>query len=313
MKFSFIIPVYNTEHYLKKCLDSIVNQTYKNFEIIVVNDGSPDNSQQIIQKYTDKYSFIKGYIKKNNGLSSARNFGVKKATGDYLIFVDSDDYIEKDLLKNINQNLENVDILKYQVKKIINESVEKIDGITFDKVEPKYIFEKLAASSLFEPAWLYAINRKFYLKNNFKFADKKLHEDLGLIPYIIIKAKTIKSIDYIGYNYVIRENSIITNQTIENNLKKFNDVLYHYDNLIGLIENENMDLKTKNIFKSFLANEVILKAQTLDKTNYKYGINEIKKRKVLSNLLSNNIKRLGKKIYLKLMFKYHIKKSMKGN
>ena len=105
-KFSIIIPVYNTEKYLEKCLDSIINQSYQNMEIIVVNDGSTDNSKDILFTYQNKYpKLINVYEKINGGLSDARNYGVSKASGDYLLFVDSDDYIESDLLLNISKNI----------------------------------------------------------------------------------------------------------------------------------------------------------------------------------------------------------------
>ena len=97
MKFSIVIPVYNVEKYIDKCLKSIINQTYDNFEVIVVNDGSPDNSQVIIDKYVKKDKRFKSYEKKNGGLSDARNYGLEYISGDYLLFIDSDDNIEKDL------------------------------------------------------------------------------------------------------------------------------------------------------------------------------------------------------------------------
>lgn len=103
MKFSIVIPVYNVEEYIDKCLNSVLNQTYKDFEVIIVNDGSPDNSIQIIDRYVKMDDRFKVYSKENGGLSAARNFGVKKVSGDYLIFLDSDDYIEKDLLLKISE------------------------------------------------------------------------------------------------------------------------------------------------------------------------------------------------------------------
>ena len=115
MKFSIIVPVYNVEKYLKKCLDSIIDQTYKNYEVIVVNDGSPDNSQAIIEEYKKNYpNKIKAYNKQNGGLSDARNFGLQYTTGDYVIFVDSDDYVKNDMLEVLNNNIkENEDVIGY--------------------------------------------------------------------------------------------------------------------------------------------------------------------------------------------------------
>ena len=102
IKISVIVPVYNVEKYLVKCLDSLVNQTLDNIEIIVVNDGSPDNSQKIIDKYVMKYpKLIKAYIKENGGQGSARNLGLKHAKGEYISFVDSDDWLDVNALEDM--------------------------------------------------------------------------------------------------------------------------------------------------------------------------------------------------------------------
>ena len=101
-KVSVIVPVYNVEKYIDKCLNTLVNQTLKDIEIIIVNDGSPDNSQEIIDKYQKKYpKKIKSYIKENGGQGSARNFGLEKATGEYIGYVDSDDFIELDMYEKL--------------------------------------------------------------------------------------------------------------------------------------------------------------------------------------------------------------------
>ena len=101
-KVSVIVPVYNTEKYIDKCLTSLANQTLDDYEVIVVNDGSPDNSQEIIDNFTLKYPKIfKSYIKKNGGLSDARNYGISRANSEYIAFVDSDDYIEREMLEEL--------------------------------------------------------------------------------------------------------------------------------------------------------------------------------------------------------------------
>ncbi len=96
---SIIVPVYNVEKYLTRCLDSLVSQTLQNIEIVVVNDGSPDNSQEIIDMYSEKYKCIKTYVKENGGQSDARNYGLRKATGEYIAFVDSDDYVDSSMFE----------------------------------------------------------------------------------------------------------------------------------------------------------------------------------------------------------------------
>ena len=101
-RLSVVVPVYNVEKYLDKCLDSLVNQEIDDYEVIVVNDGTKDNSQLIIDKYAKDYpNIVKSYIKENGGLSDARNYGIKYASGEYITFLDSDDYIEYDTYKNM--------------------------------------------------------------------------------------------------------------------------------------------------------------------------------------------------------------------
>ena len=115
MKFSIIVPVYNVEKYLDKCLKSLSEQSYSNFDVIVVNDGSSDNSQNIIDKYVNNNHRFKSFTKKNGGLSDARNFGLNYVSGDYILFVDGDDYLDKDLLSKLNQILigDPVDIVRF--------------------------------------------------------------------------------------------------------------------------------------------------------------------------------------------------------
>jgi glycosyltransferase involved in cell wall biosynthesis len=316
MKFSIIVPVYNTEKYIDKCLKSIKNQSYKDFEVIVVNDGTEDNALKIVEKYVKEDKRFKVFSKKNTGLSDTRNYGLKYVTGDYIVFVDSDDYIHKNLLLKINEECEkykDLDIIKYQVTSFNDDTklTRKIPGSEFHNVDPKDIFIKLAKDEMFEPAWLYAYKTKFWKKNKFKFAVGKLHEDFGLIPYIIIKAKKMSVIPFYGYTYLIRANSIITFKTREKNLQKANDVLYHYDNLMSLIDKEDIDYKFKQIFKSFLANEVIFKAKTLDGSDMDNYLNELRKRKVVKLLLDDTILRKIKKILMTLSMKLYIKKMMK--
>ena len=119
IKVSVIVPVYNVEKFIDKCLNSLVKQSLKEIEIIVVNDGTKDNSQKIIDKYVKKYpDKIKSYIKENGGQGSARNYGLKKATGEYIGYVDSDDFVEKDMYKKLYNKEE---IMRRSMRKQIGE------------------------------------------------------------------------------------------------------------------------------------------------------------------------------------------------
>lgn len=308
-KVSVIVPVYNTEKYIKKCLDSLVNQTMKNTEIIVINDGSNDHSEEIIKEYENEYpEMIKYYKKENGGLSSARNYGVEKANGKYIAFVDSDDYIDKELFLNLEGHIEkNIDLIKFKtIKKYKDGKLEKISGPTFDECSGEEAFNELYSKDiLIEPAWLYLYRREFWKKNNFKYAENLYHEDFGLTPIVIAKAKTVVSTDNYGYYYIQRENSIVTDDT--KNLKRANDLLKHYDNILKEIKSINLDKRTKENIKMYYTNCILLRVEELDGIEQKKYIKEIKKRKMIKNIKVRNIKQLVKKILLKINIKLYLK------
>ena len=293
-KFSIIITVYNVEKYLKKCLESIKNQSYKDYEVIIVNDGSTDKSKDILDEYD--YKVIN---QKNQGLSVARNNGVKKAKGDYLIFLDSDDYIEKDLLKEINKSLKNnPDIVRFQIQDVKdNKVIKTYEEEGFNGYFGVRAFEKIAKYHYVENAWCYAIKRNYYLDEGFEFKKDTFHEDFGLIPLVIVKAKIVNSICYIGYNYVQRPNSIMSSNNYEKTKMKVEDFYNHYKYLIKEIDNTEIDSK---VFKSFIANSLILKICELNDEDYKEYKNKLIEDKVYDNLLTDSITRKVKKTLYKI-------------
>lgn len=299
MKFSIIVPVYNTKDYIKKCLDSIFNQTYSNYEVIIVNDGSPDNSESIIKKYIKDKKKFKLYNKENGGLSDARNFGVLKSKGDYILFLDSDDYIDESLLEELNNNLDDVDVLRFQAIRVEEKTMnEYLITPSFEKTSGSDAFLKLYESKSIEPAPLYAYKREYWIKNKFLFSQNKYHEDFGLIPLVILKAKSLKSIDFKGYYYLNREGSITTTSDYTKNKKKAFDMLEHFDFLIKEVKKVKLDSDVKSIFNSFVANALIQKIETLnDYDKHKY-LKELRQRKVIKLVLGNTLKRKLKKIYL---------------
>lgn len=305
MKFSIIVPVYNVEKYLKRCLDSIINQSYKNFELIIINDGSTDSSEEIIKSFKD--SRIKYFKQENKGLSITRNKGVEVASGDYLLFVDSDDYLNNDLLEVLNNNLDkNYDLVRFQidydVDGLIKHTKGPINDINF--FSGIDAFKEISSYEIVEAACCYLYNREFFIKNKFKFSENCFHEDFGLIPLVIIKANNIKCLKYIGYNYVIRDNSIMTSQDYDKVLKKANDLLYHFKYLINETKSIEGDL---SIFKSFLANSLILKSITLKRNDYKKYLKELKKLKVFDMLLNDTLGRKIKKVLIRISPKLYYK------
>lgn len=299
-KFSIIIPVYNVEEYIKKCLDSAFSQTEKDFEVIVVNDGTKDNSMDIVKKYK-----VKTINQKNSGLSAARNRGVQEAKGEYIIFLDSDDYLEKNLLREIKKSLKNnPDLVRFQIKEKYPEKESKYEEKAFTGLSGEKAFAKIAKYHFVENAWCYAIKRKYYLEENFEFKKGTIHEDFGLIPLIIMKAKVVNSISYIGYNYVQRQGSIMSSKNYEKTKQKVEDTYNHYLFLEEEINKTNLDTK---IFKSFIANTLILKICELNKKDYKIYINKLKEKNVYNNLLADTKTRKLKKLIVKISPRIYLK------
>lgn len=306
-RFSVIIPVYNTEKYLKKCLDSVVNQSYKDYEIIVVNDGSIDDSKKIIESYGKKIKCINFKDKKTIGPSYARNVGVSESTGDYILFLDSDDYYESNLLYKLDEALDNeYDLVRFEIQYDKNGIKEKINGCISESIYDNGIsaFNNICNYSIVESPCCYAFNRNFFLKNKFRFKDNTLHEDFGLIPLILIKSSSVKCINYIGYNYVIRENSIMTNNSSERVVKKCNDFLEHFKFLKSESSKFNGDLR---IFNSYIANSVILKSTCLEGYDYKCYIKELKRLGTFDMLLSDTFGRKVKKLFIRISPKLYYK------
>lgn len=307
-KISVIIPVYNTEKYLEKCLDSIINQTYQDFEIVIINDGSIDNSQNIIEKYLDKYqNKIKCINKENGGLSSTRNYGIEVARGDYIIFVDSDDYIKKDLFEQLLPYIQkDIDLVKYKLIKVSEEykELERVDGPSFDEVTGEEGFNKLVFNDvLLEPACLYLYKRDIFIKNNLRFLENTYHEDFGLVPIILLYTNSIVSINFYGYYYLQANNSITRNEDYTKTIKRANDLLIHYDNMKKAIENLNIKQKTKENMYLYYTNAIFDNLKKLQKKEKKKYVQQIHKRKLLNNIKIINLKRLIKRMILYIYLK----------
>ena len=294
-KVSIIIPVYNGEKYIEKCLDSVLDQKYEAKEIIVINDGSTDNTEEILKKYIGKIRYFK---KSNTGLSDTRNFGVGKAHGTYIMFLDSDDYVEKDLLTKLKPYIDkNIDVIKYKAKKVTEEGEEiaLLRGPVTEVMSGEEAFSKLCfEDELMESAWLYLYKKDLLVKNNFKFPKGLYHEDFGLIPLVILKAKTFVSTDIYGYNYVQTQDSITRSENYEKTKKKVYDLLKNYDNIVEEVQKYKISKKAKQDLKIFCTNSILLRVNDLNKKDRKKFIKEIRKRKMTKNIKIRNRVRIIK-------------------
>ena len=211
---SVIIPVYNVEPYLKQCVDSVLRQTYPHLEIILVNDGSLDNCPTICDEYAQKDARVKVVHKENGGISSARNVGMNAATGEYICFFDSDDFIEGDMLekmlRSIERNNNEVCICGYRVDTHNESGVEEAQR---DVIPPYSNIDKQLSLSEYEYilgicgyAWNKLYRLQFLQKHNLKFEEgTSLGEDLLFNAAVLGYGARAYFIPYIGYHYIQRK------------------------------------------------------------------------------------------------------------
>lgn len=291
-KVSIIIPVYNVEKYIEKCLNSLVNQTLKEIEIIVVNDGSPDNSQKIIDKFVKKYpDKVKSFIKENGGQGSARNFGLTKATGEYIGYVDSDDYVELDMYEKMYNKAKekDSDIVicgSYNVNEITGEKVKDIDEIYFEDLKLNAFFGRKAV-------WNKIYKKDIIEKNKLNFRSKVWYEDLDFTLNAIINAKKIDYVNEPFYDYLIREGSTMNNSNVNRNL----EILLAFDEVI-----KNKKFNRYNDIVEFLAIDHIYISAIVRIINAK--ADKTKKKEAINKLLlymNNNFKEYRNNKYLYLL------------
>ncbi len=213
---SIIIPVYNVEKYLDKCIQSVVNQSYKNIEIILVDDGSPDNCCTICDKWARKDNRIKVIHQTNQGLSSARNSGIEIANGDYLCFVDSDDYVDKNyiqiLYRSVHENNADMGICRFAD---INENNELLETDNIQQIaDGVYTGEEILKELLFTfKIPIRVVWNKIYKKSLFddlKFSVGKINEDEFIIHRLIANSNKISVTNKVLYYYLHRNNSIMS-------------------------------------------------------------------------------------------------------
>ncbi len=302
--FSIIVPIYNTERYLKQCLDSLVGQTYKNFEIILVDDGSTDESAKICDLYQDKYENIKVIHKKNRGLVMARKTGIEAAKGKYIGFVDSDDWLDLELLKEIKKTIDEYEpeMISFNVLLEYSNRNEK---------QPNFIpygyYDKEAMEERIYPIMLYNKNENFYnfgiypsVSNKF-FARHLIEEnhcrdgritmgeDAACTYASLLAAESIYLMPQFFYHYRQNENSM-TNQYDADHFKKYKILLEYLDKVL---DDSKYDLKRQKLaHQGFRMKHAILNES-------KAPVKFLEKRRLLRNKMyqycfQDTFKKMGK-------------------
>lgn len=270
IKVSVIVPVYNVEKYIDKCLSSLVNQTLKNIEIIVVNDGSPDNSQKIIDRYVKKYpKKVKSFIKENGGLGSARNFGLKHVNGEYISFVDSDDYLDLNALEEMYntaiKNKSDVVICDLVDHYLLDNNKEKIIYHNCTKYDSVYEVTPSACNKMFKKTII----------GDLRFISKIWYEDLNFTTKILLTTNQISNIRKGFYHCNCGHISIMNN---DNSLKNL-DIITVLDDVIDYSKKNKK--YNKNIISCLIYNHVLITS-----INRVAGHKNKDKNKVLKDLLT---------------------------
>lgn len=221
---STIIPIYKVEKYLDRCLESVTNQTYKNLEIILVDDGSPDNCPKMCDDWAKKDKRIRVFHKQNGGVSSARNLGIEKSTGDYITFVDSDDTIELETYeKSIKKMKKDVDTVFFKMKLFYPEKTIENDEYNLklleenkDNICPFYYKKQNKHTSgnanIMGSCWRVLFNSKVIKENNFAFNQNLYYqEDKEFLLRYLLYCKKVSVVDEYLYNYYLYETSASRN------------------------------------------------------------------------------------------------------
>lgn len=295
---SIIVPVYNVQKEIDKCVESLINQSYKNIEIILVNDGSTDKSGLICNKYSKLDSRINVIHKENGGLSDARNVGIKAATGEYLLFVDSDDNIELDscevFIKSLNKR--KVDIVVGEARRIEGDNISylKHSNLTNGKEYSSREYIKLAIEALewYAPSWLNLYKREFILKKAIFFKKGILHEDMQILPKLFLEADTIIYMQYCFYNYQIREGSITQSNNKTKNIESMKNILNEWKLTFDKVH----DIELRKLLYGILIKQYLYTIREFNISNAQYF--EILNKKFLFKYSLNNRERLKTLIYI---------------
>ena len=273
LKLSVIVPIYNVEKYLHKCVDSLLNQDLpmEDYEIILVDDGSPDRCGEVCDEYSTQYSNINVIHRDNGGLSAARNSGVEVARGEYVQFVDPDDFLEPNVLQTLvnKMDTDKLDILRFNYQNV-NERYEVFEPNKISKPFVDYRDEVCDGLSFLTERLGYAcyacqfMVRRDLLKNCF-FKEGVYFEDTEWAPRMLLKAKRVTSTDLMVYNYLMRAGSITKSKEEAKKKKVLEDRL----SLIDALQEQMCCVADKRWFDGMIAQITVSILGGLSKTFYK--------------------------------------------
>lgn len=295
---SVIVPIYNSEKHLSYCLESILNQTYKNLEIILINDGSLDSSLSICNDFSKKDGRIRVYNKRNEGLPLTRKFGIEKATGSYILFVDSDDYIDKLLCEKCIKEFKksNCDFVWFNFFVANGKNIKMVDLFS----ESKSIKQEdalLMTSKQESTDYLWSKMFKIDCFKNISFPVFNMYEDAYTFIQVLLNTTSINLLNERLYYYVMHDNNMSTNLTIEKVKGGIENLKFKFEKL------KNTSLNLGNLYANQFADLFFHIALKFDYKKYRYI------RNLVNDVLQENNCKCSKLIilfYLKLNFLSYI-------
>ncbi len=303
---SIIVPIYNTEKYLEECLESLQNQQYKYIEVLMIDDGSTDNSMSICKSFANRDKRFKYFHKENGGMSSARNLALDNAVGDYILYVDSDDMVFENIITECLKVIGDADMVQFgyshgtgypgtqlEFRESILDGEEIMKEYLF--CGPDVVWNKLYKKSIFE---------------SLRFKEGIIHEDTFILPHIMLNAKRVVNINKTLYFYRIRENSTMTSKFS----RKKMDIIKCTDNLISLLSgtkyyyvaNYRGIVSLINLYSKYLSDNDFISHYSkfvLKKiSDYKTNLNKAQKSEVkISWKIQLTLFRLNKRLCAKIV------------
>ena len=291
--FSVIVPFYNVEQYIEDCLRSILAQTYDNFEVICVDDGSPDKSIDIVERYAKQDKRIKIISQSNKGLGGARNTGAQEAKGQYLFFVDSDDWLHPNTLEKLHhqiiQDPKDVYLFGFcTVRDEMNAFAPEKFASFLSSINPTNWKDLIPIMFIYSTAWCKIYNRTFWKKNKFEFPEKVCFEDICLNTQILINSNSLGFVPNNLYYYRIRQNSIMQSEMTE---KKISDLFLAFDSTYEYIKKIPDFHLLKKAFFHFTYNALMLHKNKINQKFLSVFFSKIKTSSLwidISTILSND-------------------------
>lgn len=297
IKFSFIVPCYNVEKYLRQCLDSLFAQDYSEFDIIAVDDGSSDKTIDILNEYSASHNNLKVLQQKNQGASVARNNAVKNSDADFIVFIDSDDYISSasflsDLVANITEN--NSDVVLYKYSKFFDGEDDKaVCPFNFPtEFTDNLLLDLVRADAFYCAPWAKSVNRSFLADNNIEFKAGVVCEDQDWFLKIISFSPVISFIDKSYIMYRQRKNSV-SSSNFEKSTKDGTDIIEEWSGLFSSVSDTKLKEGGLNAIAKLYCNIIIAYSRLTSKQPQ--TLSKLKELTFLFNYDANDrVKKMGK-------------------